>query len=226
MSLTEDNKDSSLGVVSVVSGMICILPMLCKDDKRIFEHSRFSDSSFAELVGVEASFDDSRALVRNGEYTVSMNMDGSETLAYVFNIPSSQGVFIADPFVFFDDENDMFPDHVIAVLKGRHSNFLLRNCGILEGDSIIIHKDEYGGFDDYIKTFNRKNKAKVTVEYKPFGIPYLSRAKIHTIEKDGIVQTPIGDIFVLKTMDRDGDFEVTQKGNVITINKFNDREPS
>jgi len=223
MSLTEGSKDSSLGIVSVVSGMICILPILCKDDKKVFEHSRFSDPLLAGLVGVEATLESPRALVRSAEYTVSMNMDGSEALAYVLNIPSKEGVFIVDPFIFFDDENHMFPDHVIAILKGKHSNFLLRNCGILEGDSIIIHKDERGGFDDYIKTFNKKNKAKVTVGYKPFGIPYLSRAKIHTIEKDGIIQTPIGDIFVLKTTDRDGDFEVTQKGNVITINKFNNR---
>jgi len=226
MSSEDKNKQQSIGFVSVVSGVICVIPETCLDGSDILEYSRFSQKSHVDMIGcqVPVSSKKSDLAVQNGDFSVTINNDRRIILSYFLETNHSEHLYIVDPFIFFDDERSMFSGRIMAIVKGRYANFLLRNCGVLEGDTIVINESDFSDFDDYVKTFNKKNKASVTVDYKPYGIPYIARAKTKSLEKDGTIQTSFGDMFVLKTMNMDGDFKVHTRGDDLIINKFNERE--
>jgi len=228
MNLEDKNKQRDIGFVSVVSGIICVFPETCFDGSNILEHSRFSQKSYVDMISCQVPVSSEKSgfglAVQNGDFSVTINDDRRIMLSYFLETNRSQYLYVVDPFIFFDDERSMFSGKIMAIVKGRYANFLLRNCGVLEGDTIVIHESDFSDFDEYVKTFNKKNKASVKVDYKPYGIPYIARAKTKSLEKDGTIQTTFGDMFVLKTMNMDGDFKVHVRGDDMIINKFNERE--
>lgn len=157
--------------------------------------------------------------IRLGEEFASILKAGT-SVTYNLVGNNVKGWGIGDPYVVFDENKSFDEDKIVAKISGKYSNFFLRNCSIMEGDTIIISREEFDNFDRFFKNYNKRNNLSMSVEYLPYNPANIARAKTKMIDESGVIDTPIGYMFVLKTICKHGTFEISASSKRVFIPRF------
>jgi len=204
----EDKRIDKL--VPVKSGIIVVFPITASNVNNVV----FCDSVFC----FDKDFSDTLNIHIDEEYATIFKKGRSNTYHLVSEKVLGWG--IGDPYVAFNKEKSLNEEKIIARVTGKYGNFFLRNCSIMEGESIIIDKEDFESFDKFFKSFNKRNKLSLKVEYLPYNASSLALSKTKMLDKNGVIDTPDGYMFVLKTLERTGNFELSIEKDHIFIPKF------